>query len=112
MAKGASVTLTSARPSAQNLLAAATSPAQPNAFAERMPFPPAAWSARSVSAAAMPLGKRNCSTLIICRFMGMAMVTPSTASRKTQASMTGSDITASLMSIHAAKAEISVPPVE
>ena len=67
-------------------------PAQPSARAERAPLPPAAWSAASVSAAAMPLGKRSCSTLIICRFMGIAMVTPSTARKNTHASMSGSDI--------------------
>jgi hypothetical protein len=49
-------------------------------------------SARSVSAAATPEGKRSCSMLIICRFMGMAIVTPSTAMKNTQASMSGTDI--------------------
>ncbi len=36
-------------------------------------------------AAAMPDGKRSRSTLIICRFMGMASVTPSTARKKIHA---------------------------
>ena len=60
----------------------------------------------------MPLGKRSCSTLIIWRFMGIAMVTPSTARKNTHASMSGSDIVVRLMSMYAAKAEMSVPPVE
>ena len=55
-----------------------------------MPLSPTEWSARSVSAAAMPLGKRSCSMLIICRFMGIAMVTPSTARKNTHASIAGS----------------------
>ncbi len=46
-------------------------------------------SARSVSAAAMPLGKRSCSMLIICRFIGIAIVTPRTARKNTQASISG-----------------------
>jgi hypothetical protein len=47
----------------------------------------------------MPLGKRSCSILIICRFMGMAMVTPSTARQNTHASMVGSDMVLLLMSM-------------
>jgi hypothetical protein len=49
------------------------------------------------SAAAMPEGKRSCSILIICRFIGMAIVTPSTAMKNTQASISGTDIDWSLM---------------
>ena len=109
---GASVADTSARPSDQNLSSSATSPAQPSARAERRPWAPTECSARSVSAAAIPLGKRSCSTLIIWRFIGMAIVTPSTESRKTQASISPSGIAVRLMSIQAAKAEMSVPPVE
>ena len=96
---GVSAALTSPSPSAQNLATSASSPAQPSARAERSPPAPAACSARSVSAAAMPLGKRSCSTLIICRFMGIAIVTPSTESRNTHASIDGSDITRSLSSM-------------
>ena len=88
--KGTSFALTSASPSAQNLPTTATSPAQPRARAERMPLSPTEWSARSVSAAAMPLGKRSCSMLTICRFMGIAIVTPSTARKNTHASIVGS----------------------
>src|SRR4051812_11712627 len=40
----------------------------------------------------MPEGKRSCSILIICRFIGIAIVTPSTAIKNTQASMSGTDI--------------------
>jgi hypothetical protein len=47
----------------------------------------------------MPLGKRSCSTLIICRFMGIAMVTPSTERQNTHASMVGRDIVLLLMSM-------------
>ena len=54
-----------------------------------MALSPCECSARSVSAAAMPLGKRSCSMLIICRFIGMAIVTPSTARKNTQASISG-----------------------
>ena len=61
-----------------------------------MPCALLACSARSVSAAAMPDGKRSCSMLIICRFIGMAMVTPSTAMKNTQASISGTDIDWSL----------------
>jgi hypothetical protein len=90
--KGASLALTRVSPSAQNLPMKARRPATPSARAERSPRSPAEWSARSVSAAAMPLGKRSCSMLIICRFMGMAIVTPSTARKKTHASMMGNDM--------------------
>ena len=109
---GASVADTSARPSDQNLSSSATSPAQPSARAERRPWAPTECSARSVSAAAIPLGKRSCSTLIIWRFIGIAIVTPSTESRNTQASISPSGIAVPLMSIQAANAEMSVPPVE
>ena len=68
------------------------SAARPSALAARRPCELLACSARKVSAAAMPDGKRNCSTLIICRFIGMAMVTPSTAMKNTQASISGTDI--------------------
>ncbi len=88
---GARLGLNTPSPSAQSLPTAAMSAAQPSAFAERTPVLPVEWSAWSVSAAAMPLGKRSCSMLIICRFIGMAMVTPSTASRKIHASMSGSE---------------------
>jgi hypothetical protein len=84
-------------PSAQNLSIAAMSPARPSALAGRRPRELLACSARKVSAAAMPEGKRSCSTLIICRFIGMAMVTPSTAIKNTQASMSGTDIEWRLM---------------
>ena len=97
--KGASLALMTTRPSVQNLLMTASSAAQPSARAERMPDSPTEWSARSVSAAAMPLGNRSCSTLIICRFIGMAMVTPSTARQNTHASMVGSDMVLLLMSM-------------
>ena len=40
---------------------------------------------RNVIAAAVPVGKRRRSTLIIWRFMGMARVTPSTARKKIHA---------------------------
>ena len=50
--------------------------------------------------------------LIIWRFMGMAMVTPSTARKNTHASMRDSGSALLLMSMKAAKAEMSVPPVE
>jgi len=109
---GVSAPLTRASPSAQNLVSSASSPAQPSARAERSPLSPVACKARRVSAAAMPLGKRSCSTLIIWRFMGMAIVTPSTESRNTQASISPSGMAVLLISIQAAKAEISVPPVE
>jgi hypothetical protein len=69
-------------------------------------------SSRNDSVSAIPLGKRSCSTLIICRFIGIAMVTPSTASRNTHASMSGSASVVWLTSMYAAKAEMSVPPVE
>ena len=110
--KGASFAFTSARPSAQSLPMSASSPAPPRARAERMPLSPTEWSARSVSAAAIPLGKRSCSMLIICRFMGIAMVTPSTDRKNTHASMAGRDMVPWSMSMYAAKAEMSVPPVE
>jgi hypothetical protein len=97
--KGASRGLTSTSPSAQSFPRTAPSPAQPRARAERAPRPPTAWSARRVSAAAMPLGKRSCSMLIICRFMGMAMVTPSTERKKIHASITGSERARSLISM-------------
>src|SRR5215471_13146263 len=79
-------------PSAQNLSIAAMIPARPSALAARRPCELLACSARKVSAAAMPEGKRSCSILIICRFMGMAIVTPSTAMKNTQASISGTDI--------------------
>jgi hypothetical protein len=41
---------------------------------------------------ATPEGNRSCSILIICRFMGMAIVTPSTAMKNTHASISGTDI--------------------
>jgi hypothetical protein len=47
----------------------------------------------------MPLGNRSCSMLIICRFMGIAIVTPSSARKKTQASIVDSDIASRLMSM-------------
>jgi hypothetical protein len=78
-------------PSFQNLWIRATRPAMPSARAARVPLSPEECSARSVSAAAMPLGKRSCSMLIICRFIGTAMVTPSTARKKIHPSMSGSD---------------------
>jgi hypothetical protein len=53
----------------------------------------------SVSAAAMPLGKRSCSTLIIWRFIGIAIVTPSTERQNTHASMVGRDMTLLLISM-------------
>jgi hypothetical protein len=109
---GAKLALASASPSAQNFAVRATSPAHASARAERRPEAPAACSARRVSAAAMPLGKRSCSTLIICRFIGMAIVTPSTASRNTQASIVDSARGRASISMNAANAEISVPPVE
>ena len=99
IANGASFAFTSTRPSAQNFPAAARSPAQPRAFADPMPLLPVEWSARSVSAAAIPLGKRSCSMLTICRFIGIAIVTPSTARRKTQASINGNDSVVLLMSM-------------
>ncbi len=89
--KGESFALTTTRPSAQNLPTNAMRAAHPRARADRIPASPVEWSARSVSAAAMPLGKRSCSTLIIWRFMGMAMVTPSTDRKNTQASIVGRD---------------------
>jgi hypothetical protein len=79
-------------PSAQNLSTAAISPAIPSALAARMPCEALTLSALSVSAAAMPDGKRSWSTLIICRFMGIAIVTPSTAIKNTHASISGIDI--------------------
>ncbi len=79
-------------PSAQTLSIAAISPASASALAARRPCALSAWSAFKVSAAAMPEGKRSCSILIICRFMGMAIVTPSTAMKNTQASMSGTGI--------------------
>jgi hypothetical protein len=109
---GARLGWRTARPSAHSLPIAARSAAQPSAFAERIPVLPVEWSAWSVSAAAIPLGKRSCSMLIICRFIGIAMVTPSTASRNTHASMSGSESVVLLTSMYAAKAEMSVPPVE
>ncbi len=109
---GDSAALIRVSPSAQNLVTSAMSPAHPSARAERIPASPVACSARRVSAAAMPLGKRSCSTLIIWRFIGIAIVTPSTASRRTQASMSASGMVAPVISIQAANAETSVPPVE
>jgi hypothetical protein len=96
---GASCALTTTSPSVQNLLTTASRPAQPSPRADRIPDSPTEWSARSVSAAAMPLGKRRCSTLIICRFMGIAMVTPSTERQNTHASIVGSDMVLLLMSM-------------
>src|SRR4030095_12570407 len=60
----------------------------------------------------MPLGKRSCSTLIIWRFIGIAMVTPSTARKNTQASSVGRGRVPPVMSMYAANAEMSVPPVD
>src|SRR5262249_41712479 len=48
-------------------------------------------------------------SLIIWRFIGMAIVTPSTASRNTHPSMSGSESVVWLTSMYAAKAEMSVP---
>ncbi|MNK89419.1 hypothetical protein D3C87_1094290 [compost metagenome] len=45
---------------------------------------PLAWRLLRVVAAAVPEGKRSCSTLIICRFMGMASMTPSMARKNVQ----------------------------
>jgi len=73
-------------------MAAAISAARPSALAARNPCELLACNARKVSAAAMPEGKRSCSILIICLFMGMAIVPPSTAIKNTQASISGTDI--------------------
>ena len=97
--KGASLPLTSTRPSAQNLVPMARAPAHARARAERIPVSPTAWRARRVSAAAMPLGKRSCSRLIIWRFMGTAMVTPSTERKNTHAIMVGRGSVLSLRSM-------------
>ena len=88
-------------------------PPKPSDFAERIPVLPVEWSAGGFSAAAIPLGKRSCSDVDhLSALIGMAMVTPSTASRNTHASMSGSESVALLTSMYAAKAEMSVPPVE
>ena len=50
--------------------------------------------------------------MIIWRFIGIAIVTPSTARQNTQASMVGRGMVLLLISMYAAKAEMSVPPVE
>ena len=101
-----------AKPSCQKLSMAARSPAMPSALAARMPFAPWEWSARKVSAAATPLGKRSCSMLIICFFIGTAMVTPRMARKKTHANVSGSESAWPFNMMNAAKAEMSVPPVE
>ena len=74
-------------PSIQNWLMAASTPPVPSARAERAARAPSEYKVRSVTAAAIPVGKRSCSTLTICRFIGIAMVTPSTASTNTQANI-------------------------
>ncbi len=104
--------LTSTSPSAQNLSSAASTPAMPSAWAARIPFSPCECSARNVSAAAMPLGKRSCSTLIICRFIGTAMVTPRMARKNTQPNVSPSGSGWPFRRMNAANAETSVPPVE
>ena len=96
---GASFAFTTTRPSAQNLLTRAISPARPSARAERAAASPTECSARSVSAAAIPLGNRSCLTLIICLFIGIAMVTPMTATKKIQANMTDNGISVLLSSM-------------
>ena len=101
-----------AKPSCQKLSSAASRPARPSALAARMPLAPCEWSARSVSAAATPLGKRNCSMLIICFFIGTAMVTPRIARKKTQARVSGIERGWPFKTMKAAKADTSVPPVE
>jgi hypothetical protein len=78
-----------AKPSWMKLSMAAISPAIPSAFAARIPFCPCECKARNVSAAATPLGKRSCSMLIICFFIGMAIVTPRMARKKTHAKVSG-----------------------
>jgi hypothetical protein len=60
----------------------------------------------------MPLGKRSCSTLIIWRFIGIAIVTPSTARKNTHARSVGRGRVLLVISMYAANAEMSVPPVD
>ena len=84
----------------------------PSALAARMPFSPCEWSARRVSAAATPLGKRSCSMLIICFFIGTAIVTPRMARKNTHASVSGTGSAWPFNMMNAANAETSVPPVE
>ena len=60
----------------------------------------------------MPLGKRNCSTLIIWRFMGTAMATPMTARNTFQPSSVQKPICRPVIMSMAAMAEAMVPPTE
>ena len=60
----------------------------------------------------MPVGKRSCSTLIIWRFIGIVMVTPRTARKKTHANVSPSGSAWLLIMKYAAKADTSVVPVE
>ena len=101
-----------AKPSCTKLSMAASTPATPSALAARIPFAPCECRARKVSAAATPLGKRSCSMLIICFFIGTAIVTPRMARKKTHANVSGSESAWPFSMMNAANAEMSVPPVE
>ena len=57
-------------------------------------------------------GNLICSMLIIWRFIGMAIVTPSTAMKNIQAKVTPSGMCCPVSRSRAATAEVSVPPVE
>ncbi len=73
---------------------------------------------RSVSAAAMPLGKASCSWVTSCRLRGMARKTPRAAVRSTKGTSTVQGLTCSevasgaAMSSRAPKAVPTVAPVE
>ena len=57
------------------------------------------------------MGKRSCSTLIICRFMGMAVTTPRRAIIATQGSIWYQGITSPVSIITAGMAATVPPPV-
>ena len=79
-------------PSRKNAVKAPKAAASPSDRALSTASLPVECRLRSVSAAAIPLGNLSCSTLIICRFIGTAMKTPSTARKNVHAASTGQGI--------------------